>query len=204
VVIAIIAILAAMLMPALARGKTQARSIQCLNNLRQIGLAIGMFADDHNDTLPGSEHTGDTWVSTLIAYGGTKGIYRCPEDKDPRHIYSYAANDFLLPGEGQTHNTNDYSTIPKITVPSETMLQTEYADNYGEVDHFHFSSPEEGGFTPAAFAGQVAVKRHNEMANYLFVDSHVERISWINVKEKLTRPGSHFVDPAGFQPPNGN
>jgi len=53
VVIAIIAILAAMLLPALSRAKQKALSIQCLNNLRQIGLAVTMYADEHQNTLPG-------------------------------------------------------------------------------------------------------------------------------------------------------
>ncbi len=53
VVIAIIAILAALLLPTLARAKQKALSIQCLNNLRQIGFAVTMYADDHADTLPG-------------------------------------------------------------------------------------------------------------------------------------------------------
>jgi prepilin-type N-terminal cleavage/methylation domain-containing protein/prepilin-type processing-associated H-X9-DG protein len=79
VVIAIIAILAAMLLPALASAKGKAQRIQCMNQMRQLGLGFPMFATDHNDMLPpagwndGSTtrpHFQISWDSSINKYIG--------------------------------------------------------------------------------------------------------------------------------------
>jgi prepilin-type N-terminal cleavage/methylation domain-containing protein len=55
VVIAIIAILAAMLLPALSLAKEYGRMANCRNNFRQLGLGFVIYADDFDETLPGSQ-----------------------------------------------------------------------------------------------------------------------------------------------------
>jgi prepilin-type N-terminal cleavage/methylation domain-containing protein len=63
VVIAIIAILAAMLLPTLASARRKADRANCVSNLKQLGLAIHMYADDHDGYLP-----GPNWAGQYISY----------------------------------------------------------------------------------------------------------------------------------------
>jgi len=105
VVIAVIAILAALLLPALSSAKEKARASQCINNLHQIGLAAGMYADDNEDTFfcnrGGTMPNGGQWTlnprsSIPLApdddtaywavgykpyFANTQRIFGCPDGK---------------------------------------------------------------------------------------------------------------------------
>ena len=81
VVSAIIAILAAMLLPALSSAKRRAYDIQCVSNLKQMGLAYIMYAGDNQDQAPVhySTATSVSWMGSLISYQGSVDQVRlCP------------------------------------------------------------------------------------------------------------------------------
>jgi len=78
VVIAIIAILAAMLLPALSRAKSKAQSIQCLNNLKQLGLANFMYVNDNGGTIP-YRLDDSLWMKSLMDnYAAVAKARLCP------------------------------------------------------------------------------------------------------------------------------
>lgn len=95
VVIAVIAILAGMLLPALAKARRQAEGIFCLNNLKQWGYATQLYATDHDDHLPpeGTPNPGDS--STNIGW-----YIQLPRVLDlPRyHDMTWRTNGDLHPG----------------------------------------------------------------------------------------------------------
>ena len=91
-VIAIIAILAAMLLPALSAARERARSATCISNLKNIGLAMRMYADANKGNWPMiyDSGTGYTWKRFLTEGGylqsegkGKRGIFGCPSDSSP-------------------------------------------------------------------------------------------------------------------------
>lgn len=89
VVISIISLLASLLLPALNKAKRTAKRLECLNQQKHIGLAIGMYANDHEAYIPGwcmsSSETDDKnrWVGSLMPYANYEPIlWICPDSPE--------------------------------------------------------------------------------------------------------------------------
>src|SRR5690242_9553375 len=107
VVIAIIAILAAILFPVFAQAREKARQTACVSNLKQIGTAAQMYAQDFDEHLPGTELGEDDgeyfWIEMLAPYTKNRDIFSCPSASEKTQFasngisrefsYSYAMND---------------------------------------------------------------------------------------------------------------
>ena len=195
VVISIIAVLLALLLPALGAGRRSAQSVACLSQLRQIGLATQMYADEHKQALPRSTHSYlahgvKPWGYALGPYLGRNGaskpgpafdslfdgLYRCPSD-ERRKEWSYGKNAWfeLSAGEtGEIEGTAKGPTYPRVCDvprPTTTILYAEL-DSGSMADHImaHFwylgGSPE------------VDTDRHGSTSNDGFVDGHAESIQF--------------------------
>ncbi|MCK5654926.1 MAG: DUF1559 domain-containing protein [Candidatus Aureabacteria bacterium] len=81
VVIAIIAILAGMLLPALGRAREQARRVNCLSNLKQIGTSLHIYAQDYND-LFADAGSDDNLQPLYDSYASSLRIFVCPSTTD--------------------------------------------------------------------------------------------------------------------------
>lgn len=107
VVMGIIAVLAALLLPALANARRQATSLRCLSNLRQMGTLVFMYVNDNNGVMPiddggpagawysvpGSTQVSFVWAALSLQYlnGGGKDLFWCPEV--PRNDYPLSMVD---------------------------------------------------------------------------------------------------------------
>src|SRR5436190_17676689 len=116
VVIAIIAILAALLLPALARAKTDAIRIKCASNIKQLGLAIRMYADDNRDRFPDCSGAFWPWdlpakaANAFVINGGKRNILYCPAfwKQNDDELWSFSTRQT---NEVATDNAQGYRVI---------------------------------------------------------------------------------------------
>ena len=102
----VIAILAGMLLPALARAKSKSQGIMCMNNMKQLALGLHMYANDNNDQLP----QGANWCDAIQPYlGGGQALKCFSGDPNQRAHYAFNAN---LAG----------TKLSKIAAPAQTVL----------------------------------------------------------------------------------
>jgi prepilin-type N-terminal cleavage/methylation domain-containing protein/prepilin-type processing-associated H-X9-DG protein len=116
VVIAIIGILAALLLPALNAARERGRAASCLSNMRQWGMALGMYCDDWDDYMPYEGQSMGTDISQGFNVGAWYNVLS-PYIGGKRLMDLYAAINFPLPGGGSIFSC---PSAPKINYPPTT------------------------------------------------------------------------------------
>lgn len=200
VVVAIIAILASMLLPALGRAKAKGKAIQCVNNLKQVGLAMILYSDEYNGFIP--RGNGYPWFLVYMPYmpeGGsardyrTVRIYRCSAypDRDPKRkqIITYVINAWKFSGPNDKTGTEQVgpSRLSAFEIPSDTIHLTDnengawrpvvtgYQDAITDLNDVWSPSHlpySEGAVRRLNGERRVAANRHNQGANSAFLDGH--------------------------------
>ena len=203
VVVAIIAILAAMLLPALSKAREKARQAVCINNLKQIILGTIMYSNDYDGyCVPMFAGTSRTFGYLLgLGYVSKAEVFSCPTAKpqgyvsghegDARYYYvHYAVNPYITSTLYQKSGSS-WSRVyewadpqgwmprkfSRVIRPSLTILYSEYSDTK-EMRYVAYPSDL-----------KYVSWRHSEGDNFAFVDGHV---SWYKVPRPngATDPGS--------------
>jgi len=203
VVIAIIAILAAMLLPALGKAKAAGQRTSCLNNLRQMGLSLIMYANDNQDVIPRANNP--FWFTIVTLNLGAKTTndfvkiktFNCPAYPNKANLMTYVVNGwyFLSPTDPRgtewdwTRGTAPrYSKITGVQRPSDTIYLAD--DEYDPIrayvnindfsrEQYDVFQPEHLPYHPLGFMNpkgivRVAINRHGKGPALLYFDGHTQ------------------------------
>ena len=191
VVIAIIAILAAILFPAFARARENARRASCQSNLKQLGLGILQYTQDYDEKIPpGVETVAFTpdgpWPNSIQPYVKSTGLFACPSNSKNKQIMqgtadtpvSYVANgtlDQAAMGDVSPFmkrvgaGVNDYAgaALASIVAPAQLILIFENSgSNYYPIQ-YNLSNLNGADYD---------FTNHLTTSNYLFADGHVKAL----------------------------
>ena len=209
IVIAIIAILAAMLLPALNKARDKAITIGCISNIKQLGLLIAGYANDHKDYYFSATPTArmyNNWGVLLENGGYVKAplnsenyayyfpkYFACPKaqiltssDKMPGRIHQ--SQIYGLRQDYKDLNGN-WSSMPKFFKIREVVSGSRVSDFVllsDTVNKNLSQLPEYFAFYYYYDNSYVTAMRHNKQAGALFLDTHVETVSIARIRALYT------------------
>ncbi|MDD5597075.1 MAG: prepilin-type N-terminal cleavage/methylation domain-containing protein [Victivallaceae bacterium] len=207
VVIGIIAVLASMLLPALNKARRKAKEIVCAGNLKQIGLATLMYANEQDGQFPRQESNNFTFFQSIRPYAGWKTVPYpwsapssypasnkklsqasiCPEDTSP---WTAFGND-PFGSTSYSYRFASYCTTSYLSQYKLGQLASDYAMVVETgVDYTHSCMAFAGsGSTYLYKSNRITPElleiRHDQGANYLFTDGHVK---WLPVRTVVKIP----------------
>jgi len=203
VVIAIIAILAALLLPALSSAKQKAGTIDCISNLKQIGLGLRMFADDNGEYYPESggtipwdltdpNSTTNAWMQQIYSYVQNTNVYHCPgnaqlplQNRSPFNYFNGVRAAYIAAGDQRAAVDGKQILFPAAYVLAGDTIDGGQYFLPADADKDDFSQNCVGGAvngTPA-----VAWQAHSNGQNILFADAHVKWYNGYNPNEMTFR-----------------
>jgi prepilin-type N-terminal cleavage/methylation domain-containing protein/prepilin-type processing-associated H-X9-DG protein len=199
VVISIVAVLAALALPAIRNAQAQSLTVKCSSNMQQLGKATLLYASDNQMCLPDSSHGIDSWTNSLQPYASGTITFKCPADEAKGRGRTFVINDYLTarPCNAEYLSELNQGRLVNVEKPSQTVFFMELSKGYGmknPPDHLHLAQYYPGQIGVSDFASQVGVERHpGKKANYLFADAHCESLTWTDVQARMAEPRSRFI-----------